>query len=123
MMALRLDGRAVAMKVNLLDAPTSYTYKVTFDATLAKVSPGVALEVESMRQAMALPGIASMDSAGRGENPPFDWLWNARRLMGALDISTGDAASDLSLLGRPAAAWLKRRAEAAMASAKALRTQ
>lgn len=116
--AMRLDGRAIAMKVNLLDCPSSYTYKVAYDEAFAKLSPGVLLELESMRRVAALPGIRTMDSAGRSENPPFDWLWNERRPMGMVEISTGRPASDLWMISRPAAKWLKRRGGAAVASLK-----
>jgi CelD/BcsL family acetyltransferase involved in cellulose biosynthesis len=118
--AMRLDGRPIAMKVNLLDAPTSYTYKVAYDEAFAKISPGVLLELESMRRVAALPGIRTMDSAGRGENPPFDWLWNERRPIGMFEISTGRATSDLWLMGRPAAKWLRNHGRTAIASAKKL---
>ncbi len=45
-LALRLDGRAIAMKCNLLAGDGAVAFKIAYDEDYARFSPGVLLEIE-----------------------------------------------------------------------------
>ena len=50
MLALRLDGAPIAMKCNVEAGDGAFALKVAFDEAYARFSPGVALEIESIRR-------------------------------------------------------------------------
>ncbi len=103
-LALRHRGQAIAMKTNLLDGAQSYTWKVAFDESYRKFSPGALLELASMQQLAAVPGVETMDSAGVANNEPFDRLYNERRPIAQLLLGTGSLLSRGVVAGRPALA-------------------
>ena len=47
-MRLMLDGSVIAMLVNLRAPPTAWSYKITYDESLARYSPGVLIELEAL---------------------------------------------------------------------------
>jgi CelD/BcsL family acetyltransferase involved in cellulose biosynthesis len=47
-LALRLDGRAIAMLANFITAPGAYSYKTAFDEAYARFSPGMLLQLENL---------------------------------------------------------------------------
>ncbi len=77
---LRLDlgGRAVAMLVNFLCAPGSFSFKTVFDEDFARFSPGVLIQQENL-EILADPEIAWMDSCAAEDHPMIDSLWRERR--------------------------------------------
>jgi hypothetical protein len=107
LMAFRVGGRAVAMKCNLWDTPGSYTYKTAFDEKYAKQSPGLLLELESIRRLHPRRSTAYMDSAGSPKNPMYDRLWTSRRPMLSVLVGSG-APSGLAVSLLPVARWAKR---------------
>jgi hypothetical protein len=84
LLALRVDGRAIAMKLNLLAAPGAFALKIAFDEDYARFSPGVLLEVENIRRLHAMPGIEWMDSCAVPAHPMIDRLWPDRRAVETL---------------------------------------
>ncbi len=94
MLALRLDGRAIAMRVSLLAPPGSYAFKIAYDENLLKFSPGVLLELENIRRLHAMPGIEWMDSIAAPDHPLMNRVWDGRAAIASLLIAPG------SLLGR-----------------------
>jgi CelD/BcsL family acetyltransferase involved in cellulose biosynthesis len=107
LLACRVGGRAVAMKCNLWDTPGSYTYKTAFDERYAKQSPGLLLEIDSVRRLHGRRAIAYMDSAGSPKNPMYDRLWTSRRSMLSVLVGSG-APSGLAVSLLPLARWVKR---------------
>jgi CelD/BcsL family acetyltransferase involved in cellulose biosynthesis len=76
----RLDvgGRTVAMLVNFLTPPGSYSFKTVFDEDYARFSPGVLLQIENL-DLLDRPDIAWMDSCAVEDHPMIDSLWTERR--------------------------------------------
>jgi CelD/BcsL family acetyltransferase involved in cellulose biosynthesis len=76
----RLDvgGRPVAMLVNFLTPPGSYSFKTVFDEDYARFSPGVLLQIENL-DILERPDIAWMDSCAIEDHPMIDGLWTERR--------------------------------------------
>lgn len=78
LLALRLDGKLLAMRLNILDEPGSYAFKTAFDEAYAKYSPGMLLELENIRRLHALPAIRWMDSLAVPDNALINRLWHDR---------------------------------------------
>ncbi|MEO8428393.1 MAG: GNAT family N-acetyltransferase, partial [Verrucomicrobiota bacterium] len=49
MLALRLNGKPIAMKCNFISGGGSFAFKIAFDGTYSRYSPGMLLEMENIR--------------------------------------------------------------------------
>lgn len=74
-----LDGRAIAMLINFLTPPGSWSFKIAYDETLARFSPGVLIELENLRHVLENPSLEWMDSCAIENHPMIDRLWMERR--------------------------------------------
>jgi CelD/BcsL family acetyltransferase involved in cellulose biosynthesis len=77
---LDVDGRPIAMLVNFLCPPGSFSFKTAFDEGFAHYSPGVLLQIENL-DILDRPGIAWMDSCAAQDHPMIDSLWTERRAI------------------------------------------
>jgi CelD/BcsL family acetyltransferase involved in cellulose biosynthesis len=77
---LRLDvgDRPIAMLVNLLTPPGSYSFKTVFDEDYARFSPGVLIQIENLK-VLERGDIDWMDSCAVDDHPMIDSLWTERR--------------------------------------------
>lgn len=77
---LRLDlaGRPIAMLVNFLTPPGSFSFKTAFDEEFARFSPGVLIQIDNLT-ILERPGIAWMDSCAAEQHPMIESLWGERR--------------------------------------------
>lgn len=105
-LGLCLDGRPIALKCNLLAGGPdggAYAYKIAFDPALARYSPGVLLEIETIRALHAQsPRLGWMDSCALPDHPMIERLWPDRRPIARLVVgSAGPAVRGLfTLLAR-----------------------
>jgi CelD/BcsL family acetyltransferase involved in cellulose biosynthesis len=76
--SLELDGRPIAMLINLLAPPGSFMFKTAYDEDYARFSPGLLLQIENL-DTLERPGIAWMDSCAAENHPMIDGLWTERR--------------------------------------------
>ena len=117
MMGLRLDGRPIALKYNLLAGDGSFAFKITFDESFARYSPGVLLEVENIQRLHQMPEVRWMDSCAAPNRFMINHLWPERREMQTVFLSTGRALPSLLLALVPlfqfARARLRRRRRSA----------
>jgi CelD/BcsL family acetyltransferase involved in cellulose biosynthesis len=78
--SLELDGRPIAMLVNFLVPPGSFSFKIAFDEDYARFSPGVLIQIDNLD--ILLRGeIAWMDSCAAENHPMIDSLWGERRTI------------------------------------------
>jgi CelD/BcsL family acetyltransferase involved in cellulose biosynthesis len=79
---LRLDvGEiCIAMLVNFLTPPGSFSFKTVFDEAYARFSPGVLIQLENLK-ILDDPRIAWMDSCAAEDHPMIDSLWTERRAI------------------------------------------
>jgi CelD/BcsL family acetyltransferase involved in cellulose biosynthesis len=94
LIAMRLDGRAIAMLVNFLSPPGGFSFKTAFDEDFARYSPGVLLQIDNL-DILRDHGLAWMDSCAAEGHPMIDSLWAERRHVGRVSVG-------LRGLGRPA---------------------
>ena len=107
-LALRLDGRAVAMKLNFLAGEGSYAFKIAYDEAFRRYSPGTLLEAENIRRFHARPALRWMDSCAGADHFMVNRLWVDRLPIQAWLIATGRAPGRLVVSALPAMRWLYR---------------
>jgi hypothetical protein len=83
LLALEAGGAMVAMKCNFLAAPGSFAFKIAYDETYAKYSPGLLLELFNTEHVLtSCPQIAWMDSCADPGQFMIERLWPGRRRIG-----------------------------------------
>jgi CelD/BcsL family acetyltransferase involved in cellulose biosynthesis len=85
---LRLDGKPLAMLVNFLAAPGSFSYKTAFDEEFSRFSPGVLLQIENLAL-LEREGVAWCDSCAAQDHPMIDGLWTGRRTIARYSVAIG----------------------------------
>ena len=104
MLEMRAGPRLVAAQCNILAGEGAFCFKIGFDATLGRYSPGVQLELENLRGFHDY-GLAWMDSCADPDNETINRLWPDRLRLssrvlverGVLGTATGAA---LRMAGR-----------------------
>jgi hypothetical protein len=96
MLALRLDGKAIAMKCNLLTESGSFAFKIAYNESFHRYSPGVLLELMQIRWLHADSTREWMDSCADPDHFMLNRLWLDRKPLRTLVVSTGHP------LGNPA---------------------
>jgi hypothetical protein len=96
LLALRLDGVAIAMKCNFVGRDGAWSFKIGFEEKYAKFSPGVLLELENIRCAFDERSASSltdtrfpwMDSCAKPGHPMIDHLWRSSRTIATRVMAT-----------------------------------
>lgn len=92
--AVRLDGKPLAMLASFLCPPGAFSYKTAFDEAYARFSPGVLLQCENLAL-LEHPAIAWTDSCAAADHPMIDHIWRERRAIVRHNIAIGGAARRL----------------------------
>ena len=87
-LALRLDGRAIAMLVNFITPPGAYSFKTAFDEAYARFSPGMLLQLENLALLDRMD-IQWADSCAVEGHPMIERLWRDKRRMISRNIAIG----------------------------------
>lgn len=87
-LALRLNGRAIAMLVNLITVPGAYSFKTAFDEDYARFSPGMLLQLENLTL-LERPDVQWADSCAVEGHPMIERLWRDKRRMLSRNIAIG----------------------------------
>jgi hypothetical protein len=93
-LALRLDGRPLAMLATFLAPPGAFSFKTAFDEDFARFSPGVLLQRENLTL-LARPGVEWTDSCAAMDHPMIDHFWRGRRTVARHNIAIGGKARRL----------------------------
>ncbi|GGF43775.1 hypothetical protein GCM10011321_37910 [Youhaiella tibetensis] len=75
---LTLDGRVIASGLVLRQGGSAFFFKIAYDETLSRYSPGVQLTVELTRRLSEDPAIAFADSTADAGHPMIDHVWRER---------------------------------------------
>lgn len=81
MLRVDLDGRAIAMLVNFRHGEGAFSFKIAFDESLGRFSPGVLIEIANLHAVQDDPTIGWMDSCAAADHPMIDSLWAERRTI------------------------------------------
>lgn len=112
LLAMRFEGRSIAMKCNFLTPTAGFAFKVAFDESFAASSPGTLLEMENIALLHGRPSLTWMDSCAEQDHPMITRLWHDRRTIESLWFATGRAPGDLLLATSPIFKWVKRKVAA-----------
>jgi len=89
-LAIRLDGKPIAMLASFICPPGAYSFKTAFDEDYARYSPGVLLQRENL-SALSHPKVEWVDSCAAADHPMIDHFWRERRTVVRLSIGIGGA--------------------------------
>ena len=109
MLALRLDQKPVALKLNLMTGEGSFAFKIAFDESFARFSPGVQLELDNVERAHRLPELRWMDSCAAPNRFMINHLWPDRREMQTIFFATGGPAGALAVAVVPLVHFVRAR--------------
>ena len=107
MLGLKLDGRPIALKYNLLAGEGSFAFKIAYDETWARFSPGVLLELENVQRVHDRKALRWMDSCAAPNRFMINHLWTERRPIQTLFIAPGGRRKSLLLALLPLARWAR----------------
>jgi len=93
-LAIRLDGRPLAMLATFLCPPGAFSFKTAFDETFARFSPGVLLQRENL-ELLNRTDIEWTDSCAAMDHPMIDHFWRERRTVARDNIAIGGKARRL----------------------------
>ncbi len=85
MIRLDVDARPIAMLVNFLTPPGSFSFKIAFDEEFARFSPGVLVQLENLK-ILESAGIDWMDSCAVEDHPMINSLWGQRRELVRISV-------------------------------------
>jgi CelD/BcsL family acetyltransferase involved in cellulose biosynthesis len=88
LLALEVAGRTAAMQCNLVDGGVVFGFKVAYDESLARFSPGALLEVDAFRVFHETPSLTSADSCASPDSELVNRIWPDRRRLQTLIVPT-----------------------------------
>ncbi|WP_323013398.1 GNAT family N-acetyltransferase [Devosia sp.] len=101
--SLLLDGRPIAMSLNIARGRTAFTPKCTYDESLRKYGPGMVLEYLVIERFYADREFADMDAATTTGGHVVLGLWDGQKSMGRLVVGPAGWRTDLLAEGWQAA--------------------
>jgi CelD/BcsL family acetyltransferase involved in cellulose biosynthesis len=98
--AIRVDGKPIAMLVTLIGGSTAYTWKIAYDESFARFSPGAQLMLAVGSSIFSDERIRQIDSCAASNHPMIDHLWHERLRIGTMVIGPvgGGSRFQLALL-------------------------
>jgi CelD/BcsL family acetyltransferase involved in cellulose biosynthesis len=78
---LMLDGQAVAASVTLRSGHAAWGWKIAYDETFARCSPGVQLLAAVTQDLLDDPGVVFADSCATPDHPMIDRVWRERLVL------------------------------------------
>jgi CelD/BcsL family acetyltransferase involved in cellulose biosynthesis len=105
MLALRVGDRPVAMRSSLVSGDAAFVFKIAYDEALARHSPGMLLEIETIRRLHAKRALRWIDSCSSPTSRLFGDVCNDRRMIEAIVVPTGRERGRLLLALLPLARW------------------
>src|SRR5262249_36529754 len=78
------DGRPLAAAITLQSGATAWFWKIAYDETQARASPGVQIALDLTEALLADPAIARADSCATADHPMIDHLWRERLALADL---------------------------------------
>lgn len=94
-LALRLDGKPIAMLANFLTAPGAYSFKTAFDEDYSRFSPGLLLQLENL-DLLGRQGIAWTDSCAVEGHSMIERIWREKRSFISRNIAIGGSLRRLT---------------------------
>ena len=87
-LALRLNGKPIAMLANFVTSPGVFSFKTAFDETYARFSPGLLLQIENL-DLLARQDVDWADSCAVPGHSMIERIWREKRTIIARNIAIG----------------------------------
>ncbi len=87
-LALRLDGKPIAMLANFIAAPGAFSFKTAFDERYSRYSPGLLLQLENLAL-LDREDIEWTDSCAAEGHSMIERVWREKRRIVARNIAIG----------------------------------
>ncbi|AWW74180.1 cellulose biosynthesis protein CelD [Erythrobacter sp. KY5] len=87
-LALRLDGKPIAMLANFVTPPGVFSFKTAFDEAYSRFSPGLLLQVENL-DLLDRKDIAWADSCAAPGHSMIERIWREKRRIISRNIAIG----------------------------------
>ena len=75
---LRVDARPIAALVTLRSGASAWCWKIAYDESFARFSPGVQLLLDVTHMLLDDPAVARVDSCATADHPMIDHIWRER---------------------------------------------
>jgi CelD/BcsL family acetyltransferase involved in cellulose biosynthesis len=92
--SVALDGKPIAMKHSLLCGDGGFTFKIAYDEAYSKYSPGLLLELDTIRRVCRDRRIRWLDSGAAPRHFMANRIWTERRLIRRTLFSDGSGLGD-----------------------------
>jgi hypothetical protein len=79
MLGLVVNGEPIALKCNILSGAGAFAFKIAYKEEFGRFSPGLQLELETIRRLHCQASIQWMDSCAAPNHVMIDGLWAERR--------------------------------------------
>jgi hypothetical protein len=76
-----VDNRAIAAVVILRSGSTAWCWKIAYDESRARFSPGVQVILDTTQMLLADAGIGCVDSCATPDHPMIDHIWRERLML------------------------------------------
>jgi hypothetical protein len=97
------------MKCNFLSGVGAYAFKIAFDESFARFSPGVQLELDNVVAFHERPQLRWMDSCAVARHFMINRLWTDRRTVRTLLLAPGGLRGEVVVALLPLLTWLRRK--------------
>lgn len=87
-LALRLDGRPVAMLANFVSPPGVFSFKTAFDERFSRFSPGLLLQIENLHL-LARDDVTWADSCATEGHSMIERIWREKRPIVSRNVAIG----------------------------------
>jgi CelD/BcsL family acetyltransferase involved in cellulose biosynthesis len=108
LMSLSIDRRVIAMKSVFLAGEGGFSFKIAYDESYSKYSPGMLLELQHLRWLFDHPQIKWSDTCAVPRHPLYVPISNERRMICRTLFSDGSRLGDLYVSTFPLIRWIKR---------------
>jgi CelD/BcsL family acetyltransferase involved in cellulose biosynthesis len=105
---LFLNGRPLAMLFSFQAGAGNLAFKIAYDETFARYSPGVQMTLDVLAHLDADSRVAWIDSCAEPDHSMINRLLIDRRTIQTVLVSTGRWAGDLVVSAYPTGKWLSR---------------
>ena len=90
---LALDGRAIAAIVTLRSGDAAWCWKIAYDESYSRASPGVQLLLDVTQDMLDDPTIVRADSCATPDHPMIDHIWRERLVLADWLVSVGPCSA------------------------------
>ena len=106
LLSLKLDGKPIAVKHNLISGNAGFTFKIAFSEPFAKYSPGTLLELENIRIFVDELKLDRMDSCAAPRHPLMNRVFGEVLMVRQTLFSSSSRRGNFIIASLPLLRWI-----------------